>query len=337
MSSTDKEEWRVRVEGALASYEAQLHTCVANLDKLTKHLSKLTLGTELLQPQDVSPALAPSPVSPGIRDTPICIPERYSGEPTSCRAFLMQCNLQFKYQPSAFPNDSAKVAFILSLLSGPAREWGAAEMDRNSSICGSLADFSKELINTFDPAKPQKEAAIRLARLTQGRRTVSEYAVEFRTLAAICDWNKSAWRDMFYAGLAEKIKDELAAREWPEQFDKLVEMAVSIDRRWTERQRERELSSRSLTSRFPPTQLPKYKTVQREFRNSVRLDRHPHGPTDELKPEPMQIGRSGLTPEERSRRFKDNLCLYCGEPAHRVASCPALLKGKAQQPGGDRC
>uniref|UniRef100_A0A3Q3RR28 DUF4939 domain-containing protein n=1 Tax=Mastacembelus armatus TaxID=205130 RepID=A0A3Q3RR28_9TELE len=168
---------------ALASYEAQLLACVANLDKLTQQISKITLGAELMKPQDMVPVPAPSQTLHGTKDTPICLPERYSGEPSSC-AFLIQCNL--KYQPSAFPNDSSKVVFILSLLSDPVREWGVAEMNRDSSICNSLEDFSKELINTFDPAKPRKEATIQLARLTQGDRPVSEYAVEFRTLATTC-------------------------------------------------------------------------------------------------------------------------------------------------------
>lgn len=39
----------------------------------------------------------------------------------------------------------------------------------------------------------------------------------------------------------------------------------------------------------------------------------------------MQLGRSRLSPEERERRFRENLCLYCGQSGHRVLFCP--LKG----------
>lgn len=36
----------------------------------------------------------------------------------------------------------------------------------------------------FDPANPELESAIRLARIIQGARNVSDYALEFCTLAA---------------------------------------------------------------------------------------------------------------------------------------------------------
>lgn len=42
-------------------------------------------------------------------------------------------------------------------------------------------------------------------------------------------------------------------------------------------------------------------------------------------PQPMQIGQTCLTPEERSRRFRENLCLYCGGQGHCAMSC--LVKG----------
>jgi len=29
-----------------------------------------------------------------------------------------------------------------------------------------------------------------------------------------------------------------------------------------------------------------------------------------------------LTPEERKRRYDNNLCLYCGEGGHRATECP---------------
>ena len=42
----------------------------------------------------------------------------------------------------------------------------------------------------------------------------------------------------------------------------------------------------------------------------------------------MQVGRTRLTPEERQRRFNQQLCLYCGQPG------PYLhLSGPAKRPG----
>ncbi|KAL0150314.1 hypothetical protein M9458_054422 [Cirrhinus mrigala] len=39
-------------------------------------------------------------------------------------------------------------------------------------------------------------------------------------------------------------------------------------------------------------------------------------------PEPMQIGATKLSVEERERRLRGNLCLYCGQPGHIRATCP---------------
>ncbi|KAI3375464.1 hypothetical protein L3Q82_003781 [Scortum barcoo] len=41
------------------------------------------------------------------------------------------------------------------------------------------------------------------------------------------------------------------------------------------------------------------------------------------EPEPMQIGRTRLSPEERASHRQGNLCLYCGQAGHFVSRCPA--------------
>ena len=53
----------------------------------------------------------------------------------------------------------------------------------------------------------------RLASLRQGSRSVADYAIEFRSLAAESDWDDAALRATFYRGLADNIKDELASRD----------------------------------------------------------------------------------------------------------------------------
>ncbi len=40
------------------------------------------------------------------------------------------------------------------------------------------------------------------------------------------------------------------------------------------------------------------------------------------EPEPMQVGVTHLTSEERERRRRENLCLYCGLHGHMRISCP---------------
>ncbi|KAI4897237.1 hypothetical protein NFI96_008510, partial [Prochilodus magdalenae] len=40
------------------------------------------------------------------------------------------------------------------------------------------------------------------------------------------------------------------------------------------------------------------------------------------EPEPMELGRMGLSVEERHRRYRERLCLYCGSSNHMHKSCP---------------
>ncbi|KAL6484161.1 hypothetical protein MHYP_G00062060 [Metynnis hypsauchen] len=59
-----------------------------------------------------TPVLA-SPFPPA-DPTPICgdalvaNPERYAGDPETCRGFLLQCSLVFEQQPSRFPTEAPK-------------------------------------------------------------------------------------------------------------------------------------------------------------------------------------------------------------------------------------
>ena len=53
-------------------------------------------------------------------------PQRFSGDPSACGGFLIQCSLTFELQPSSFPSDRAKIAYIITLLSGKALSWATA-------------------------------------------------------------------------------------------------------------------------------------------------------------------------------------------------------------------
>ena len=254
-----------------------------------------------------SPPVRPSPVS----DARLPPPERFSGAPGSCRPFLVQCSLAFELQPSAFPTERSRVAYIVSLLSGRAKDWGTAEWEKQSAMCASVELFSAGLRRVFDHITPGREAARGLFTLTQGGRSVADYSIEFRTMAAESSWNASSLFDAFYHGLSDRIKDELAARDLPADLDGLVALAIRIDGRLRERRRERVLSAVHQPAHSPVLQL-----------ESVS-----GSPND--VPEPMQLGRTCLSAVERQRRLRENKCMYCGQDGHFVSSCP--VKGRAHQ------
>ncbi len=157
--------------------------------------------------------------------------ERFSGESGDCRPFLSLCELQFEFPASTFPSDRAKVAYIISYLSGWAKAWATAEWSRRSAICNSLPLFVETFKTVFQSATPGREAAKALVALKQGRRSVLDYAIEFRTLAADSGWNA------FYNGLTKTIKDYLTPLDLPSELDALVALASWIDKRLTESHR----------------------------------------------------------------------------------------------------
>ncbi|KAL1246548.1 hypothetical protein QQF64_034593 [Cirrhinus molitorella] len=96
----------------------------------------------------------------------------------------------------------------------------------------------------FSPARTYssetaKEASRLLASLQQGRRSVADYSVEFRTLAATSGWNAEALSARFLEGLRESLKDELYAREVPDCLDDLIALAIRLDARRELRRRAR--------------------------------------------------------------------------------------------------
>lgn len=151
----------------------------------------------------------------------------------------MLCDLHFKYQPAVLTTDQSKIAFIISHLSGRAEAWVTAEWARDSPVYKSLEQFTKTLRKVFNQTSPGREAARALVNIKQVRRRISDFAIEFRTIAADNGWNAAALFDAFLNGLAESIKDQLAPLDLSQDLDSLISMAICIDNRLQERQREK--------------------------------------------------------------------------------------------------
>lgn len=78
-------------------------------------------------------------------------PERFSGNSDNCVVFLFQCELHFEFQAATFPPDWAKIAYIISYLTGRAEAWTTAEWSHKSSVCSSLAQIFRFSLLTWNP------------------------------------------------------------------------------------------------------------------------------------------------------------------------------------------
>lgn len=320
-------------EKILREVTDKLHELSASVTELSTQVTQLSTQ---LSPAAASPhppggasqpsALSPDQLpSPAAREPHIPTPERYSGHLGSCGQFLLQCSLVFDLQPNTYSTDKSRIAFIISLLTGKAAQWATAIVENNSPVCHSYTEFTKEMRKIFDHPLKGKEASKRLLSLNQGSSSVSQYAIDFRILAAESGWDDTALQGVFMRGLTDRVKDELAARDETNSLEELISLATRLDNRLRERQREkagrqslpRVLTSPQLSSSTStPTNLPPV---------------HSSTPDPPAGDEPMQLGRARLTPAERQRRQRSGLCIYCGQAGHYISTCPHRPKEMAHQ------
>uniref|UniRef100_A0A8C6M1M4 CCHC-type domain-containing protein n=1 Tax=Nothobranchius furzeri TaxID=105023 RepID=A0A8C6M1M4_NOTFU len=162
------------------------------------------------------------------------------------------------------------------------------------------------------PSQTFSDIGKRLWNLSQGRRSVADMSVEFRTLAARTSWNEEALIAAFMEALSDRAQDQLALCPEPQSLEGLIRLAISIDKRHQELRRP---ASSARPAPIPDRNLGGH----RSFSETTTAD------------EPMQMGRTRLTPEEREHRLRSGLCLYCGQTGHFARACPALGKGRAHQ------
>ena len=302
-------------------HQQQLQQQQQQLAQVIEALTSLrTPSTPPPQPDPNAPAQVPqSPAAGPLAPEPkIGNLERFNGDPDQVRPFLTNCKLLFSLQPRTFASEEAKVGFVITHLTGRARLWGAAEFEQETPACATFEAFKEEMTKVFDRGSTTAEASQELLYIRQGHRTVADYSIEFRTLARRSSWNMVAVVNAFLHSLAEYIKDELVSYDSPSTLDEAIALVVRIDRRIQTRRREKGRQiPRTSHNRSDSSAAPTHPVAS--FAQSTRSG----------QPEPMEIGRATLTPEERQRRFASNLCLYCGGEGHRVITCPA--KAKAHQ------
>ncbi|KAK3548349.1 hypothetical protein QTP70_010580 [Hemibagrus guttatus] len=84
----------------------------------------------------------------------------------------------------------------------------------------------------------------------------TEYAIQFRTIAAGNGWNDESLMVCFLNGLSEAIKDDLATREPARDLETLIEQAIRLDNRLRERNLNHPFVSTLSASPAPVQMLP---------------------------------------------------------------------------------
>ena len=133
--------------------------------------------------------------------------------------------------------------------------------------------------------------------LRQGARSASVYASDSRQFVSDKNWGEETL-------VRDDVKDLLLTLSNPQTLKKIISQAVKCVNRLFQRHQD---------------QRPRQQTTRYDVTMTVRsLDPH-------FEAEDMQIDTAHvrtLTPEEKNRRIKEGLCLYCGEEGHKLVNCP---------------
>lgn len=125
-------------------------------------------------------------------------------------------------------------------------------------------------------------------------RSVSMYALQFRTLAATSGWNETALITAFRQGLNPNIRQLMVIYDDAMELENLIQKTIRVAQRFS-------------ACKFTNPSAKPLPTVP-----SVTLP----------APESVQVDSYRLTRAERHRRILNHLCLYCGGEGHVIAACP---------------
>jgi hypothetical protein len=245
-----------------------------------------------------SPTPDPLPPNPEPRRPAVPLPERFDGTRSQLRGFLIQLSAYFSFSAYHY-TDAEKVTLLGTVLSGPALAWFATLETTSPALLTSFEGTLQELRANFDDPHRQETARQGIRLLRQGSRSVTDYSVDFRRLAADAQWSDDALLDHYCRGLSTGVRDMMALMAtFPTTLAQAIEMATRCGLRIAERRLER--------STYAPSDRP------------TQPGQYPSGP------------RGHLSAEEKARRFQENLCLYCGEAGHRALACPISPRDKTQ-------
>ncbi|KAK3523122.1 hypothetical protein QTP86_017285 [Hemibagrus guttatus] len=236
--------------------------------------------------------------------SPMAQPATYSGSVEDCNGFLLQCSLVLEMQPHLYPTERSKVVFVITQLRGQALLWAESLWSQDSPVVQSYAGFVEHFKEVF--GKPSWDSSVgqELCKLRQGKLMVTEYAIQFRTLAAKSGWNEQALLAAYRQGLNPQVRLHLAAHEDAIRLERLIQLSIRVATRM------QSCVHRSQDQSRPYNRRDRQEPVS------------PPEPAPESAPEPMQLGTTHLNPAERQRRLTQSLCLYCGNPGHALPVCP---------------
>ena len=153
----------------------------------------------------------------------------------------MHLNAQF-YQ---FRTENDKIMLIISYLISKTADWIQSYINKKfhsekekNKMFSNYEKFVKKIIIVFESVNSKRKAECKLEYLKQ-KKSASNYAVKFRQIVSVLDWNDEVYVSLFYWELKDKIKNKLMKIEWSNDLDDMIRIAVWINNWFWKKQQEK--------------------------------------------------------------------------------------------------
>jgi len=186
----------------------------------------------------------------------ISLLEKFDGTRLKFRGFVSQVRLIMQLHPRRYFDDTTRVRFIRTLLTGTAAAWFAPILETSSPLLQDFNAFMAEFEVVFGDSDKARTSANKLRRLQQRTRSAIVYASEFRQLACDVNWGEAALIDQFRCGLRDDVQDLLLTLADPSSFNEAITQAIRCNNCLFERRQEKKVTSNAQFWNTRPTTLP---------------------------------------------------------------------------------
>eukprot|EP00833_Pecoramyces_ruminatium_P006384 jgi/Orpsp1_1/1180416/evm.model.c7180000073352.1 len=229
----------------------------------------------------------------------------FAGNRRFFKGFLAKMELIFMVYPDRYADDETKIVYVISRLYGDAMNWAASLIENNDECLLNYDSFIAKFKSVFGNNDSTFIANQKLRTIKQRRiGDIQNYILEFNRYSDDSSWNENAKMDAFLAGLQDQIANRILEMfPGPQTLLNMQTIASRIDSRIN--------SNRQFFSGNRQNNSNSNRKFQVNKKPFSSRKKKTYGP---------------LSKEERERRIKENLCLYCGDPGHKLEDCPKKKK-----------
>ncbi len=275
-------------------------------------------------PMPSAPLAPPPTTNTGIQFRFGADPRQFSSKSEDARPYVYAINERLNSSLAPIMTQRDKVTYFSSWLSsGAPQRWHHSIVQSKSHLLNDYEGYVKAFNDHFlDP----HEATVYRQKLEAMKqdRDVQRYAAMFREYTALAGVDEKTKWNCFFRGLKQDIQKALNVGQGaPTSFEKLVEYALNIDNfnhmiegTNSGARAQQKGSNNNFPAAAPASSAAPSSSVPTPM---------------EIDTAKVRLVNGRILPGERERRKKNNLCLYCGQPGHIIATCPVCAQKSAEK------